>query len=56
MCGCTCVCAYVNNQLNYRQTRLGRRRPNLRLQCPNRYSGAQDQPFANYLRQAENAI
>lgn len=36
-----CVLAYVNNQLNYRQTRLDRRRPNLRLQCPNRYSGIQ---------------
>lgn len=54
-----CVLAYVNNQLNYRQTRLDRRRPNLRLQCPNRYSGIQlyrDRPFANYLRQTENAI
>lgn len=36
-----CVFSYVNNQLNYRQTRLDRRRPNLRLQCPNRYSGIQ---------------
>lgn len=39
---CVCVCTlYINNQLNYRQTRRRRRRSNLRFDCPNRNSDAQ---------------